>query len=237
LAAEAFASGVGKVRHKPDGSVVTETDLAVESFLRERIAAAFPDDGILGEEYGEQLGTTGRRWIVDPIDGTEAFVHGVGLFSTLVALEDAQGIAAGAIEVPMMRETLWAGRRQGAFLNGESISMVTTASPRGVIVTTSAPEEWPDEVIAATRTLEMRIRTWTGGFGIGLALSGRVDAWVDYSPSIWDLAPASVLAAEAGGVCVALDGTDRLDAGTCLVAPLGLYRALLDVFGGPHATR
>jgi fructose-1,6-bisphosphatase/inositol monophosphatase family enzyme len=103
------------------------------------------------------------------------------------------------------------------------------------MVTTSEPEGWPDEVIASTRDLEMRIRTWSGGFGIGLALSGRVDAWVDYGPSIWDVAPASVLAAEAGGVCVALDGMARLDAGSCLVAPLGLHTALLEVFGEPQA--
>jgi fructose-1,6-bisphosphatase/inositol monophosphatase family enzyme len=212
--------------------VVTETDLAVEALLRERIAAAFPDDGILGEEYGEQPGTSGRRWIIDPIDGTEAFVHGVGQFSTLVALEDEHGIAAGAIEVPVMGETLWAGRGQGAFLNGNPISMSATTSPRGVLVTTSAPEEWSDEVLAAARALEMQIRTWSGGFGIGLALSGRVDAWVDFSPSIWDLAPADVIATEAGGVCVALDGTRRLDAGDCLVAPRGLSPALLEVFGG-----
>jgi histidinol phosphatase-like enzyme (inositol monophosphatase family) len=231
-ALQSFAAGPGKVDHKPDGSLVTAADRAIESFLREEIAAAFPDDGILGEEGGGSPGSSGRRWILDPIDGTEAFVHGVGEFSTLIALEDADGIVLGIVEAPVMGETLWASRDGGGFLNGSPIRMSDTSTPEGAFVATSDLEDWPDEAVADAWAAGLCLRTWGGGYGIGLAVSGRVDAFIDFDVDMWDVAPAAVLAAECGGLCTDLDGVNRLDGGVCLVAPPGLHAGLLDVMGG-----
>ncbi len=231
LAASGFTPSLRRADLKADGSLVTDVDKEVESFMIREIGARFPDDTVVGEEHGERKGTSGFRWIIDPIDGTEAFVHGVAEFSTLVAVEDALGMAVGVIDVPVLGETFWAGRGTGAFLNGTPIHMTGASSIEGAYVATSDLEDWPDRVVAAAREAGLHPRTWGGGYGMGLALSGRVDAFVDYDLDLWDVAPAVVLAAEAGGVLTALDGTARPDRGTCLIAGRSLHAGLMGVFG------
>ena len=101
------------VERKEDGTPVTAADRDAERYLREQLAVHFPDDGVLGEEEAPTPGTSGRRWILDPIDGTKAFTCGVPLYSNLVALEDEHGIAVGVINLPALGETVWAGRGLG----------------------------------------------------------------------------------------------------------------------------
>ena len=91
-----------EVERKGDGTPVTAADRDAERFLREQLADAFPGDGVLGEEEAPTAGTTGRRWIIDPIDGTKAFTCGVPLYSNLLALEDEHGIAVGVINLPAL---------------------------------------------------------------------------------------------------------------------------------------
>ena len=229
MAAVAFREGFGTPERKADGSVVSETDRAVESFVRERITAEFPLDGILGEEYGEEPGSSGRRWIVDPIDGTEAFVLGVAEFCTMIALEDADGIALGVIDVPVIGETVWAGRAGGAFRNGSPIRMSATRSMHGAYVATSDLEDWPGAAVVAARAADLRLRTWGGGYGVALAVSGSVDAFVDFNVDVWDVAPAVILASEAGGIYTALDGSTSLDGGAFLVAGRALHSSLIEL--------
>ena len=230
MALAAFEGVPGSVSYKADGSVVTETDRAVEAMLRQRIASLFPEDAIIGEEHGARQGTSGRRWLIDPIDGTEAFVHGVPEWSTLVAVEDEAGVQVGVIDVPALRETLWAGKGRGAFFNGAPIAVGDATDPSGAYVATSDLDDWPDTVVAAARHARLRPRTWGGGYGIGLAVSGRVDAFVDYKVDVWDVAPAAILAAEAGGRFCAFDGSEKLDRGTCLVTNATLRDPLLEIF-------
>ena len=103
------------VERKGDGTPVTAADKDAERFLREQLAGAFPGDGILGEEEAPTSGSTGRRWIIDPIDGTKAFTCGVPLYSNLLALEDEHGIAVGVVNLPALGETVWAGRGLGCW--------------------------------------------------------------------------------------------------------------------------
>ena len=108
-----FRSSDLAVDRKDDGTPVTAADRAAERHLRELLAADFPDDGILGEEEAPVDSRSGRRWIIDPIDGTKAFTCGVPLYSTLLALEDEHGIAVGVVHLPALAETVWAGRGLG----------------------------------------------------------------------------------------------------------------------------
>ena len=107
--------GLG-VKRKQDGTVVTEADIAAEDLIRSTISDRFPNDEVFGEERGTAAGTSGRKWIIDPIDGTISFVRGVPLYSTLLALVDAAGPAVGVICLPALGETVAAGRGLGAFL-------------------------------------------------------------------------------------------------------------------------
>jgi histidinol-phosphatase len=230
MAAAAFRPALADTDHKEDGSVVTATDRAVERWLRKRIRARYPDDGILGEEYGSAAGTSGRTWVLDPIDGTEAFRRGVGEFSTLVAIEDEHGPLIGVIALPLIDEAVWAGRGLGAFHNGTAARVSARRRVRGAFVATSDLDDWPDEAVTAARSAGLHPRTWGGGFGIALALTGRVDAFVDYDVDVWDVAPAAVIAPEAGGRFSALDGSERLDGKTILAGNGLIHERLLEVF-------
>ena len=100
---------------KQDATPVTVADREAEQLLRQRIAASFPDDGVLGEEFGEQSGTSGFRWILDPIDGTKSFIHGVPLYSVLIGVEHEGQSRLGVIHVPALQETAYAAAGQGAW--------------------------------------------------------------------------------------------------------------------------
>jgi len=103
------------VETKGDGTPVTRADREAERLLVDRIRGTFPDDGIVGEESGERHGTSGRRWILDPIDGTRSFMHGVPLYGTLVALEVHGAAALGVVCLPALREAAFAARGEGAW--------------------------------------------------------------------------------------------------------------------------
>ncbi len=103
---------------KADGSYVTIADREAEAYLRRQIAERFPDDGVLGEEEGEHRGRSGRRWIIDPIDGTFAFVHGVPFYGVLIALEIDAEMSVGVINMPALNEIVAAAKGAGCFLNG-----------------------------------------------------------------------------------------------------------------------
>ena len=146
-----FRSTELHIERKSDGSPVTIADRGAEAMLREDILARFPNDAILGEEDGETPGSSGRRWIIDPIDGTEAFTHGVGLYSNLLFLEDEHGPAIGVINVPALGELVSAGRGLGCFLNGLRCNVNDTATVDGALLTTSAFHYWEPNMLARLR--------------------------------------------------------------------------------------
>ena len=110
---------------KSDGSPVTQADRGAESLLRKRISDSFPEDSIIGEEEENVVGSSGRTWILDPIDGTQSFINGVPLFANLVAFEDENGSAVGVINLPAIDECIWAGRGLGCFANGKKCMFQT----------------------------------------------------------------------------------------------------------------
>jgi fructose-1,6-bisphosphatase/inositol monophosphatase family enzyme len=109
-----FEGGVG-VEIKGDGSPVTLADRGAEQELRRMIRERFPADGVLGEEFGELPGTSGRRWVLDPIDGTKAFVRGVPLFGVLIGLEEGGEAVAGVVSMPALDEFVYAARGEGCW--------------------------------------------------------------------------------------------------------------------------
>jgi histidinol-phosphatase len=228
-ALESFSRGGVVLQRKADGSSVTALDLEIERFLRAEIGARYPNDGILGEELPEVSGTSGRRWVIDPIDGTESFARGVVTFSTMLAVLDEHGPAVGVIDSPAAGETVWAGRGLGCFLNGASVRVSERTQLRGAYLATSDQEDWPVEAWLAVRAAGISVRDWGNGYGVGLVASGRVDAFVDYSVSVWDLAPMPVVIREAGGRFSALDGTERLDGRVGLLSNGSLHEELLDL--------
>ncbi len=160
------------VDRKGDGTPVTEADRATERLIRTRLAASHPNDTIIGEEDVDHLGTSGRRWIVDPIDGTKAFTHGVPLYSTLLAVEDEHGPAIGVIVLPALGEVVYAGRGRGCFRNSRPARVSERERLPGSYLTTSGFEYWPEAALAKLRASGMFMRTWGDGYGYALGGNG-----------------------------------------------------------------
>jgi histidinol-phosphatase len=201
---------------KDDGTPVTVADKGAERLIRERLAARFPDDGVLGEEEADLHGTSGRRWIIDPIDGTKAFTHGVPLYTNLLALEDEHGIAVGVINIPALGETVWAARGQGCWCNGEAARVSTHDTLSEAWAMTSGVAHWPPGWIDRVVGAGMHLRTWGDGYGYALVATGRAEAMIDPSISLWDVAPMPVILAEAGGRFTSTNGEATPSAGSGL---------------------
>ena len=192
---------------KADGTPVTAADRASERLVRERLAASFPADGILGEEEPETPGTSGRRWIVDPIDGTKAFTRGVPLYSTLLALDDEHGPAVGVIVLPALGQVVYAGRGLGCWADGVPARVSSTTALDGACLTSSGYTHWDDGALLAVKHAGCMLRTWGDGYGYAMVATGRADAMVDPEVEVYDVAPMPVIMAEAGGRFTSLDGT------------------------------
>lgn len=217
---------------KADGTPVTVADRGAERLVREALADQFPDDGILGEEEAETMGTSGRRWIVDPIDGTKAFTHGVPLYSNLLALEDDEGIAIGVINLPALGETVAAGRGLGCFRNGVPCSVNDRTSLDGAYLMSSGYSAWDDDTLLRVKRANLGLRTWGDGYGYALVATGRVEAMFDPVAELYDLAPMPVILAEAGGRFTALDGGDGPGSGSGLASNGHVHDALLALLRG-----
>ena len=223
------------VARKADGTPVTQADRDAERLLRDELGSRYPTDGVLGEEEGEATGTSGRRWIIDPIDGTKAFTRGVPLYTNLLALEDDEGIAVGVINVPALGETVYAGRGLGCFCNGVPTRVSDRAGLRGAYVTTSGFGSWSDSALASGRAARVNLRTWGDGYGYVLVATGRVEAMVDPVAELYDLAPMPVIMAEAGGRFTSLTGDPHPGRGSGVATNGALHEDMLAMLGGEAA--
>lgn len=222
-----------QVDTKGDGTPVTVADRGAEAQLRAEIAELFPRDGIFGEEQAETPGSSGRRWIIDPIDGTKAFTHGVPLYTNLLALEDAHGIAIGVINIPALGETVYAGRGLGAWCNDEKIHVDDTAQLRDSYVMTSGFAGWPGSTIDTLNEHGVHLRTWGDGYGYSLVATGRVQAMADSIAELYDLAPVPVIMAEAGGRFTDLIGRPGPAGGSGLATNGRIHDELLELLAPP----
>ena len=215
------------VDSKADGTPVTVADRAAERLMRERLAVHAPGDGVLGEEEPETAGTTGRRWIVDPIDGTKAFTRGVPLYSTLLALDDEHGPAVGVIVLPALGEIVYAGRGLGCWHDGRPARVSATADLVGAYLTTSSYSHWPDDALLAVKHAGCHLRTWGDGYGYALVATGRVDAMVDPEVARYDVAAMPVILAEAGGRFSSVGGAPGAQHGSGVATNGRVHDALL----------
>ena len=227
-----FRSASLAIEHKGDGTPVTEADKAAERFLREQIAERFPADSIIGEEEDSVEGTSGQTWIVDPIDGTKAFTHGVPLYSNLLAVNDEHGPAIGVINLPGLQEVVYAGRGLGCFVNGEPARVSDRSSLDGAYLCTCGYDYWPDEQLLAVKEAGMIMRTWGDGYGYALVATGRVEAMLDPEVSLWDVAPMPVILQEAGGRFTDLSGVADPGLGTGIGTNGLVHDELLAVWSG-----
>jgi histidinol-phosphatase len=233
LAARRFTEGA---RRQGDGA--TPVDVEVEELLRRRIAARYPDDAVLGE--GATDGSSGRRWVLDPINGTSLFAARVPTFNVLLAVEDQDGPLVSVVGYPMSDEVLHAARGAGCWhqVAGEPPRQVRVGDRsrrRGALVEMLNPLAWSEELLVALHR-EVYLQPWTKG-DVDL-VTGRADALViaGYPMSYQDLAVLPLLVGEAGGRVTDLNGRDVLGGDGSVLATNGrLHDELLELVAGlPH---
>lgn len=202
------------VRHKGSIDLVTETDVAVEAFLKERLGALLPEADFLAEEScAAGAGPSPLCWIIDPVDGTTNFVHRIPQVGTSVALWEDGQVRLGVVNVPMMDECYWAGLGLGAFCNGAPIHVSAAATLEDAVVATGFPyaiAERLDEVLARLALVLPRAqgvrRLGAASVDLAYVASGRQDAFYEMLLKPWDVAAGWLLVEEAGGRVSSLDG-------------------------------
>lgn len=206
LTLEWFNNTSLEIDSKSDGTPVTQADRAAERHLRELIAAAYPDDTIEGEEEETRVGTSSRRWVIDPIDGTKAFSHGVGTYSNLLYAEDEHGPLLGVINLPALGETVYAARSMGCFLNGEQRTVSGEADPHRSYLSCTGFHMWDPTMFDAVTTAGFRLRTWGDAYGYALVATGRIEAMFDPILAKWDILAPALIIREAGGTVTSRSG-------------------------------
>lgn len=198
-----FQTGT-EVFAKEDLSPVTAADRESEVLMRERIMRQYPQDGILGEEFGELNPGAGRRWILDPIDGTKSFVHGVPLYGVLLALEEEGEAVLGVLHFPALAETVWAASGAGCWFNGKRARVSSTAALDEALVCLTDVEFMEEQGRGPAwdrlRGQAKLTRTWGDCYGHALVATGRAEAMLDPELAPWDAAALKPVIEEAGGV-------------------------------------
>jgi histidinol phosphatase-like enzyme (inositol monophosphatase family) len=209
------------VESKSDESPVTIADRACEKLIVDALGREFPDDGLLGEEGASRESSNGRRWIIDPIDGTRDFIRGTRAWSVLIGLEEHGKVMAGFAFFPSTGEMFSAARGEGAFWDGGRIQASPIASKSEALLCCNglgfmhrypfAPEllQWLSEF--------WTVRSMGGCLDAMLVASGRADAWIESQAKPWDLAPLKIIAEEAGCSTFDFEGKDTIYGGNYVI--------------------
>jgi len=235
FALQHFDAGIA-VEWKPDHSPVTLADRGAEQMLRTTLLDKFPQDGFLGEESGSTPGSSGFRWIIDPIDGTRNFVRGVPLWATLVGLEYKGELIAGVSYLPTMNQTYRALRGDGAFRDDRPLHVSRVANLKEAHVFYSSLS-WFTKAGREAQFLNLikqtqRQRGFGDFYGFVLVAQGSGDLMVEHGVHAWDLAALIPLVEEAGGKMTAWNGKIDIEKPDVLASNGLLHDAALRILNG-----
>ena len=243
ITTDRFRAADLRVQSKPDLSLVTDADRAVEQAIAERLASLRPGDSLLGEEFGEEFGSGGagqRQWVVDPIDGTHNFVRGVPVWASLIGLLVEGEPVVGMVSAPALGERWWAAVGQGAFghaaggdprrLRVSAVSSLSDAS-----MSYSSLHGWA-AVDRLPQFLELldnlwRSRAYGDFWSYMLVAEGAVDLAGEPELSLWDMAALAPIVTEAGGRFTGLNGVAGVHQGNAAASNGLLHEALLAAVG------
>lgn len=205
---------------KDDDSPVTEADQAAEKFLVEQLGAAFPEDGFLGEEGANSTGTSGRRWILDPIDGTKDYARRLPTYSNLLALEADGEVVVGIANHPVLGDIYYASKGSGAYCNGRRLQVSQVKTLSRAILGFNGINHLTNKFYSASITGFVS-QFWAircfGGLEPAYVVSGQMDAFLSVTGKPWDYAPSKILVEEAGGRYFDFEGGSSIYHPTCVV--------------------
>jgi histidinol phosphatase-like enzyme (inositol monophosphatase family) len=224
------------IESKSDESPVTIADKACEKLIVEELLAEFPGDGLLGEEGSDTISSNGRRWIIDPIDGTRDFIRGTRAWSVLIGLEANGVIVAGHAYFPATGEMFSAAQGQGAWWDGERVAASAVTKITEALICCNGlgfMHRYP----FAPRLVDWLSRFWTvrsmgGCLDAMLCATGRADVWIEAQAKPWDLAPLKILADEAGLVTFDFTGKDTIYGGNYVITVPALKDEVLAFVSG-----
>jgi histidinol-phosphatase len=222
-----------EVDRKDDNSPVTVADRGAERLIRDHVAKYFPQDGFLGEEYGDQPGESGFRWIIDPIDGTKSFVRHVPIWGTLIGLEYKGEQIAGVVYIPVFRQIYRALRGDGAYFDDCRIRVSDVTKLSDAILCYSSMGWFrgagKEETFQRLYRQTGRQRGYGDFYGFVLVAQGSVDLMVEHGVHAWDVAATKVLVEEAGGTFTDWKGTPTIHTPDCLASNGKLHAEVLQI--------
>lgn len=209
------------VESKSDESPVTIADKACEKLIVEQLQIAFPEDGVLGEEGAAKESSNGRRWIIDPIDGTRDFIRGTRAWSVLIGLEEHGQVVAGHAYYPSTREMYSAAKGEGAYWDGRQIHASEVQKKNEALICCNGigyMHRYPFGKDLVEWLAEFwTVRSMGGCVDAALVASGRADVWIEAQAKPWDLAPLKIIAEEAGCVTFDFEGNDTIYGGNYVI--------------------
>ena len=215
--------------NKDDASPVTLADRECEQYIVAALASAFPGDGVLGEEGAHCNGGSGRRWIVDPIDGTRDFVRGLPSWTVLVALEAHGEVVVGVSNMAAFGELFSASRGLGAFVNDAPIEVSGATRVEEAVLCVNAffgPDGVADCPFASGLLEWMKplwaVRSMGGALDAMMVARGQADLWIETRGKPWDFAAPKIIIEEAGGRFFNFDGGSSIYGGNCVMCAPGL---------------
>jgi histidinol phosphatase-like enzyme (inositol monophosphatase family) len=233
IAMQYFGQSSLDVKFKADATPVTLADQHAEQALRSLIHRHFPEDTVQGEEFGLSQGTSEFTWILDPIDGTKSFIHGVPLFGVLVAIKDRNDFFAGVIHMPGLDQTVYAGKTLGAWLlrGSESPERISVSKPESLKKSLLATSSF-DYFIPKNRemlfvnlcTNASASRGWADCYAFFLLAQGLVDLVVEPELQVWDWAAMKPIVEEAGGVITDWKGDSPCEVSTIVACPRSIHQ-------------
>lgn len=248
LTLDKFQSEALRIDVKLDRTVVTEADRAAEAQIRELLDEQLPDDGIVGEEFGNKAGSSGWTWYLDPIDGTQAYARGVPIFGTLIGVTYASEPMIGVIFLPALGEAVYAAKGLGCQWErdikpdaGDSMSLGRTSRAK-VAATTKLDQAlfcttWYQSFVDAgcpqlfTELAQATgvFRGWGDCYGYALVATGRADLMVDPQLRPWDAGPMPIILAEAGGRYSDFAGISDIHTGSGVATNGALHAQVLSL--------
>jgi histidinol-phosphatase len=239
LALRHFSPDGVRAEEKDDLSPVTMADRECEKLLATCFSDHFPEDGLIGEEGAFKASRSGRRWLIDPIDGTRDFVRGTKYWSTQIALQAGSQVVLGIVYLPLMGELAHATLGGGCYCNGEP------ARPSGVsrldqsILTLSSVnavwDAWgPDRVRFLTEHC-WTVRAYSACYDVIMLMRGKTDIWLSGRGMEWDYAAARIMAGECGARFLTRDGSDRIDERHCVICVPGIEREIRQALDIPDS--
>jgi myo-inositol-1(or 4)-monophosphatase len=209
-----YFDGTFKIGHKEGiNNLVTEVDKHAEDKIIKVIRATFPAHSIISEEAGEMIKKSDYQWIIDPIDGTVNFAHGIPICCVSIGLLHDDEIIMGAVYNPMMNELFFAEKGKGATLNGQPITVSTKSNFKTAFLVTGFPYNWPDGAEHPIKVFEKLIleglpirRLGSAAIDLCWVACGRFDGFWEYNLQAWDVAAGYLMVQEAGGIVTDFDG-------------------------------